>query len=131
MSATFFRVCFLSSKDSTCQTRKNVFYLTLKVFFGLEKIKFQNFRFSNFMTSSNAYAWNKKYILLNNLGSKHCPLMKFGQFMSYFKRNNFFKKFYKNCGLKTSSGPFFVCKEVSTTSIRKRNFWNNLLILDM
>ena len=38
------------------------------------------------MTSSNAWAWNKKYILQNNLGSKHSLLMKFGQFMSYYKR---------------------------------------------
>ena len=25
--------------------------------------------------------------------------MKFGQFMSYYKRKNFIKKFYRNCGL--------------------------------
>ena len=33
------------------------------------------------MTSSNAQAWNAKYILLNNLGSKCSLVMKFGQFM--------------------------------------------------
>ena len=37
------------------------------------------------MTSSNALESNKKYILLNNLGSKHSLLMKFGQFMAYYK----------------------------------------------
>ena len=31
----------------------------------------------------------QKYILLNNLGSKHRLLMKFGQFMSYSKINHF------------------------------------------
>ena len=57
---------------------------------------------------------NKKYILLNNLRSKHCLLMKFGQFMSYYKRKNFIKNLYKKYGLKTSSRPFCVCKELST-----------------
>ena len=38
------------------------------------------------MTSSNAYASNKKYILLNNLESKHSLSMKFGQFISYYTR---------------------------------------------
>ena len=33
-----------------------------------------------------------KYISLNNLGSKHSLLMKFGQFMSYYKRKTFVKK---------------------------------------
>ena len=37
------------------------------------------------MTSSNGQAWNTKHILLNNLGSKHSLVMKFGQFM-YYKR---------------------------------------------
>ena len=45
---------FLSLNESTCQTRKNVFYFTSKVLFVLEKIKFWNSAFSNFMTSSNA-----------------------------------------------------------------------------
>ena len=33
------------------------------------------------MTESNAQAWNKKHILLNNLGHEHNLVMKFGQFM--------------------------------------------------
>ena len=56
---------------------------------------------------------------MNNLGSKQSLLMKFGQFMSYYKRKNLIKKLYQNCGLKTSSRPFFVCKELSATSIGK------------
>ena len=54
VSATFLLVCFLSLKESTCETRKNVFYFTSKALFVLEKIKFQYFRLSNFVTSSNA-----------------------------------------------------------------------------
>ena len=45
--------------------------------------------------------------------------MKLGQFMSYEKRKNFIEKFYQNCGLKTSSRPFCVCEELSTTSVGK------------
>ena len=45
--------------------------------------------------------------------------MKFGQFMSYYKRKNFVKKFNKNCDLKASSRPFRVWKELRTASIEK------------
>ena len=68
-------------KESTCETRKNVFHFTSKAFFVLEIIKFKLFRYSNAMTSSNAQACNTKHILLSNLGSKHTLLMKFGQSM--------------------------------------------------
>ena len=40
VSATFLQVCFLYLKQSTCETRKNVFYFTSKAFFVLEIIKF-------------------------------------------------------------------------------------------
>ena len=40
VSTTFLLVCFLSLNESTCQTRKNVFYFTSKALFVLEKIKF-------------------------------------------------------------------------------------------
>ena len=30
----------------------------------------------------------KEYFLMNNLESKHSLVMKFGQFMSYYKRKN-------------------------------------------
>ena len=58
----------------------------------------------------------------NNLGSKHSLLIKFGQFMSYSKINNFIKKFYKKRGLETSSRPFCVCKELATTSMENEIF---------
>ena len=35
---------------------------------------------------------------LNNLGSKHSLLMKFGQFISYSKRNNFIKEVLQKLG---------------------------------
>ena len=37
------------------------------------------------MTSSNAQAWNTKHILLNNLGSKHSLVIKFGQLWNNMK----------------------------------------------
>ena len=52
--ATFFLVCFVCLKESTLGTRKNVFYITSKALFILEIIKFQLFRYSNVMMSSNA-----------------------------------------------------------------------------
>ena len=43
-------------------------------------LRYSNFRILNFMTSWNAWAWNKKCILLDSLGSKHILVMKFGEF---------------------------------------------------
>ena len=40
MSATFLLVCFVSLKESSCETRKNVFYFTSKALFVFEIIKF-------------------------------------------------------------------------------------------
>ena len=40
VSATFLLVCFVSLKQGTCETRKNVFYFALKALFILEIIKF-------------------------------------------------------------------------------------------
>ena len=40
VSAMFVLVYFLSLNESTCQTRKNVFYFTSKALFVLKKIKF-------------------------------------------------------------------------------------------
>ena len=34
-------------------------------------------------------------ILLSNFGSKHSLVMKFGQFMHYYKIKNFVKKLYE------------------------------------
>ena len=40
VSATFLLVCFVCLKESTCETKKTVFYFTLKALFVLEVIKF-------------------------------------------------------------------------------------------
>ena len=56
VSTTFLLVCFVILKESTCETRKNNFYFASKSLFVHEIIKFQLFRYSNIMTSSNAQA---------------------------------------------------------------------------
>ena len=61
----------------------------------------------------------KNTFLLNKFGSKHSLLMKFGQFVPYYKRKNFIETFYKNCDLKTHSRPFCVSKELSASPIGK------------
>ena len=58
------------------------------------------------MTSLNAQAWNTKHILLNNLGSKHSLVMKFGQFMQYYKIIFLSKNSMKNVAWKLVPGPF-------------------------
>ena len=40
VSATFLLVRFLSRKESTCETRENIFYFTSKALFVPKKIKF-------------------------------------------------------------------------------------------
>ena len=40
VSATFLIVCLMSLKESTCETRKNIFDFTLKALFILERIQF-------------------------------------------------------------------------------------------
>ena len=54
VSATFSLVCFVCLKESTCETRKNVFYFTSIALSVLEIIRFSLFKYSNVMTSSNA-----------------------------------------------------------------------------
>ena len=95
-------VCFSSLKESTSKTWKSVFNLLRKLFsFPRKSIKILDIQVS----------LNKKYILVNNLGSKQNLVMKIGQFVYYCKRKKFIKKLYKNWNLKTSSRSFYVCQD--------------------
>ena len=49
--------------------------------------------------------------------------------MSYYKKI-LIKKFHKICDMKTSCRSFCACKELSTNSIGKWNFWRKLPILN-
>ena len=119
---------FLSLNKSTCQTRKNVFYFTWKALFVREKINFKilHFRILRCHQMPKNKTTNTFYWITWELNSL---LMKFGQFMSYYKKKKFIKQFCKNHSLKTSSRPFCFYKELSTTSIGQWNFWSKLLLL--
>ena len=133
VSTTFLLICFVYLKESTCKTRKNAFYVTSKSLLVLEIIKFWQFRYSTIMTSSNAQAWNTKHILLNNLYWGKCSLvMRFGQFMQYYKIIFFIKKFYEKCDLETSSRPFLIFKESSVKKILWRSAcWFGQILIDL
>ena len=123
VSVTFLLVFFMSKREHFWN-KENVFYFTLKILFVLEIIRFLFFRYSNVMTSSNAKAVNTKHILLNYLGSKHSLLLKFGQFMYYYKRKFFIKKLYKKYCQQTSSRPFLIFKESSVKrNLRRSMCW--------
>ena len=127
LSGTFLPVCFLSLKESFCETRKNDFVLLQKLFLFWRKSKFIQISQCHQMPKhkiQNTFHWitlEVNTFCLWNLASS-CYITKF-----FF----FFKKSYKNCNLKTSCRPFCVCKELRTTSIGKCHFWRNLLMLDM
>ena len=53
--------------------------------------------------------------------------MKFGQFMSYYNRKNFFKQYCEKFGLQGSSKPFYVYYELSANSIGNEIFERNQL----
>ena len=80
-----FASLFCMSKSELFRNKENAFYFTSKALLLLEIIKFWRFRNLNIMASSNAQAWKPKHILLNNLGSKCSLVMKFDQFMQYYK----------------------------------------------
>ena len=96
--------CFSFHFKSFSRPRKNKF-LEFQIF------KFHNVIMPKHKTRNTFYKYNFK--------SEHSLLMKFGQFMSHYKRKNLIQKFCKNCSLKTSSRPFCVCKELNTASIGK------------
>ena len=62
------------------------------------------------MTSSNAKSWIEKYILLNNLSRKYSLVMKFGQFVQFYKRKVFLKKSYQIMNWKLVQDPFLFLK---------------------
>ena len=102
---------------------KNVFYVTLKALFVLEIIKLYFFRYSNAMTSSSAWAWSMKHILLNNFN--FCAVKK-----TYRDTQNktFHQIFFEKCGLETSSEPFLNFKE-SSVKINLRRILSILIVL--
>ena len=127
VSTTFLLVCFVSLKESTCETRKNVFYFTSKALFVLAIIKFHFFQIfmkyswdiheMSWMMSSNVQAWITKHILFNNLRSIHSDTDIWLFYIILKKKNFYWKILWKMWPGKTSSRLFFIFKEPSV----KRN----------
>ena len=78
VSAIFSLVSFVYLKETTCETRKNVFYFTSKALFRSWDNQILTFQIFKYHDIINAQAWNTKRILLNNLASKQSLIMKFG-----------------------------------------------------
>ena len=124
MSATLLLVYFLRLKDSTSETRKNVFCFISKALFVLEIIRFQLSRYLlNVMTSSKpkhetrnifyGITWEVNTVWTWNLPSL-CNITK----------KKFIKKLYEKCGLGTSSRPFLISKEFSVKwNLRRPVCW--------
>ena len=113
VSATFSLVCFLSLNESTCQTRK-IFFILHQNFCSLSrnsKFKILDIQISWRHQMPKHKTRNTFYWIMWKVNSL---LMKYGQFISYYKRRYLIKKLYKNCVLKTSSRPFCVPKKLST-----------------
>ena len=88
---------FTSKIEHFCNWEKCfLFHFKSSFFLRHWNFRISNFRILNFMTSSNASSWKKKYALLNNLRSKQSLTMEFGQFMLYYNRKSLSKKFAKN-----------------------------------
>ena len=114
VSATFLLVCFLSLNENTCQFKKMFFILLQKICSLWRNSKFRivgiQISWRHQMTKHKAR--NTFYWITWKVNSL---LMKYGQFISYYKRRYLIKKLYKNCVLKTSSRPFCVSKKLSTS----------------
>ena len=94
VSATFLLVWFACLKEYLWKKKKCLFLFGSSFRSSDSVFKFELFKYSNVKTCSNAYAWNTKQILLNNLRSKHSLLMKFGQFITkehFLQKKNLWK----------------------------------------
>ena len=72
-----------------------------------------------------------KYEIRNKFYWKHFVETQSGnEIWLVFHWKIFIEKFYQKCGLETSFRLFCIYQQLSTDSIAKSNFWNELIILD-
>ena len=91
-----FASLFLSLNESTFQNKKKSFLFHFKSSFRSQENQILEFYIFKFHDVIKCLSVKQEIHALNNLGSKYSLLMKFGQFMSYYKRKIFIEKFYKN-----------------------------------
>ena len=115
VSATFLLVFFCMSKREQLQNKEKYFLFHFKS----SSCSWRAFNILDIQMSwyHQMPKHETQNILLNNLGSKHSLVMKFDQFMQYYKIIFFIKKFCKKSGLETSSRPFLIFKESSVKKI--------------
>ena len=82
--------------------------ITVLVF---EIFKFKNSRILNLKRSWNTYAWNKKSILLNNLGEKNNLVLKFVLLVWYYKKKLSSKYSTKLLDFKRKSSAYLYLKK--------------------
>ena len=107
-------VCTYLLKASFSETTK-MFYISLpRLFSLLRKLKFEILDVQvSWRHQMPKHETRKRFHWI--IWEVNSLLMKFAQFISYYKRKSFIRKFYKTCDLKTSSTLFCVCKELNKT----------------
>ena len=109
VSATFLLVCFLSLNENTCQFKKMFFILLQKICSLWRNSKFRivgiQISWRHQMTKHKAR--NTFYWITWKVNSL---LMKYGQFISYYKRRYLIKKYTKTTSWKLVLGPFMLPK---------------------
>ena len=113
VSSTFLLVCFLSLNDSTCQTRKMFFILHQNICSLSRNSKFRilDIQISSRHQMSKHKTRNTFYWITWKV---NCLLMKYGQFISYYKRRYLMticyfilqKNYTKTASWKLVLGPF-------------------------
>ena len=76
------------------------------------------------MTSWNAWAWNKKNILLNKLGERRQSGYEIGSVYAILQNKKCFQKILQKMW---PEKPFCVYKDLTKTSTEKWKFWRKLI----
>ena len=88
----------------------------LRLFFNLKKSTFET-RKNKLFAFELLCPSNKKYVSLNKLESKYNLFDEIWPVYVILENKTFLKRFYPKCGQETSSKPFCVLKEPSTTPV--------------
>ena len=113
--SNIFVFCFLNLKESTFENRENVFLYKLKVCSWCNQIRILEFyihyvmKWPNMASLNNRISWKVNTVWWWHL-TGICHIAK----EKYLSKNS-----TKKCGLESSSRPFSVSKELSTTHIKK------------